>query len=108
LHKEDTLKKFRSLLPLAAAVLVMLLIGCAAGDVRWNQANPAGFWAGLWHGLIILFTFIISLFSKSVKIYETFNNGGWYNFGFLLGIIIFWGSGSGTVCSRRKKNKRAE
>ena len=86
-------------------MVVLLLAGCAAGDPRWNQANPAGFWTGLWHGLITLFTFIISLFSKNVKIYESFNNGGWYNFGFILGIIIFWGSGGGTVGSSRKKKK---
>ena len=29
-----------------------------------------------------------------VSIYETFNNGAWYNIGFILGIAIFFG-GSG-------------
>jgi len=36
--------------------------------------------------MIIVFTFIISLFDPTVDIYEIHNNGGWYDFGFFLGI----------------------
>ena len=49
-------------------------------------AEPAGFWAGLWHGLIAPITFIVSLFADGVRIYETNNRGRWYDFGFMLGI----------------------
>ena len=49
-------------------------------------ANPAGFWAGLWHGLITPITFLVSLFNPNVSMYETNNNGRWYEFGFLIGI----------------------
>jgi hypothetical protein len=45
--------------------------------------DPAGFSAGLWHGIIMPITFIVSLFNPNVGIYETNNNGGWY--GFVLG-----------------------
>ncbi|MDA3937638.1 MAG: hypothetical protein PF636_12455, partial [Actinomycetota bacterium] len=55
----------------------------------------AGFWLGLWHGFIVLFTFLISLFRDNVTIYEVSNNGGWYNFGYLLGVMMFWGGGGG-------------
>lgn len=48
--------------------------------------KPAGFWVGLWHGIIAPLVFIIGLFTTNVKIYETQNNGRWYDFGFLLGI----------------------
>jgi hypothetical protein len=48
-------------------------------------APPAGFWAGLWHGLILPLTFLISLFSPGVRIYEKNNSGRWYDFGFLIG-----------------------
>ena len=48
-------------------------------------ARPAGFWAGLWHGLICPLTFIISLFTPRVRIYETNNRGRLYDFGFLIG-----------------------
>lgn len=48
-------------------------------------ASPAGFWAGLWHGIVSPLAFLIGLFTPNVKIYETKNNGKWYDFGFLLG-----------------------
>lgn len=83
---------------------VIMLAGCAAGNVRWDVVHPAGFWAGLWHGMIMIITFIISLFDKNVQIYEAANNGGWYNFGFLLGILLTWGGGgaaSRAGCKRR-------
>jgi hypothetical protein len=70
---------------------VVVLAGCAAGgnDVS-NVAEPtvAGFWLGLWHGVIYPISFVISLFTKSVNVYEVHNNGGWYNFGFVLGIAV--------------------
>lgn len=50
-----------------------------------QNAKPAGFWAGLWHGIILPITFIISLFNPKVNIYETNNTGKGYNFGFILG-----------------------
>jgi len=31
-------------------------------------AEPAGFWAGLWHGIIAPITFIVSLFNPGVRI----------------------------------------
>ncbi|MGC1647559.1 MAG: hypothetical protein WA741_17205 [Candidatus Sulfotelmatobacter sp.] len=36
--------------------------------------------------MIAPFTFLISLFAEGVSIYETNNNGRWYEFGFMLGI----------------------
>jgi len=53
---------------------------------RLKGAVPAGFWAGLWHGIIAPLIFIIGLFSDKVKIYEIHNSGRWYDFGFMLGI----------------------
>ena len=55
-------------------------------------AKPAGFWVGLWHGIIAPLIFLIGLFTTKVKVYETNNNGRWYDFGFLLGIGAFAGS----------------
>jgi hypothetical protein len=57
------------------------------------RAEPAGFWAGLWHGLISPITFIVSLFSPNVRIYEVRNDGRWYDFGFVLGAGALGGSG---------------
>jgi len=58
------------------------------------DAEPAGFWAGLWHGSILPIAFIASLFKPGVGIYETNNTGGWYNFGFILGASSSLGGGA--------------
>ena len=79
-------------------ILIMtaaLIYSCTAGPNPLNTGADtlAGFWKGWWHGFIMLFTFIYSLFSDNVTIYEVNNNGGWYNFGYLLGAMTFWSSG---------------
>ena len=71
-----------------AMLMVVLITGCA-DSVSFEQASEmtsVGFWYGLWHGLIFPFSFIGSLFSDSITIYAIYNNGGWYDFGFFLGI----------------------
>lgn len=89
---------------LACLLLLILVTGCAPGNVRYSveTGRPANFWAGLWHGLIIVITFIVSLFTKDVGVYES-NNVGWgYNLGFLLGCMISLGSGARSATRRRK------
>jgi hypothetical protein len=63
-------------------------------------ATPAGFWAGLWHGLISPITFLVSLLSPNVRIYETNNRGRWYDFGFIIGVSGAFGGGGTTVIYR--------
>lgn len=72
------------------------------------DAKPAGFWAGLWHGSILPLAFLVSLFKPGVGIYETHNNGGWYNFGFLLGASSSLGGGSKMQFHGPRKGKEAE
>jgi hypothetical protein len=72
-------------------------LSAAGPNSKYNQpgAAPAGFLGGLWHGLIAPVTFIISLFTPNVRIYETNNKGVIYDFGFIIGISAsFGGSGS--------------
>jgi len=85
-------------------VLVLTAVGCAPGNTRFDD-KPAGFWAGLWHGFICVFTFIIGLFTDKVTMYEVNNSGNWYNFGFLIGAAIFLGGGSGSGCKKKKAAK---
>ena len=68
--------------------------GLAGPDSKFKlpDAEPAGFWTGVWHGSVLPLAFIASLFQPGVGIYETHNNGGWYNFGFVLGAASFVGS----------------
>ena len=86
-------RKTSIIILVAITIGIMLISGCAPGNERF-MAGPAGFWAGLWHGFIVLFTFIISLFSDTVQIYEVNNTGGWYDLGFLLGACAFFGNGA--------------
>ena len=86
-----------SLLALILA-LIIVVASCAPGpndsEKTPNAAGrTAGFWLGIWHGLISPVTFVISIFSKSVRLYEVHNNGGWYNFGFVLGAGLFLSGG---------------
>ncbi len=96
-----------SIIFLCVFILIIVTSSCAPGNTRFD-AKPAGFWAGLWHGLICVITFIISLFSKSVTMYEVSNSGGWYNFGFLLGAAIALGGSCGSSCKRRRKKSARE
>jgi len=83
-------------------VLLLALASCAAGpntqrSVADAGGHVAGFWLGLWQGMIAPITFIISLFTNHVNVYEIHNNGNWYNFGFALGAgILFSGGAAGT------------
>jgi hypothetical protein len=83
---------------LAVVLLAMVLVACAAGPnpelgKAASGGDPAGFFAGLWHGFISPVTFLISLFTKDVNIYEVHNDGNWYDFGFVLGAGILFGGG---------------
>jgi len=98
--------KQKLLLVSLAVAVAMILAGCAAGanpteGMLVPDDNIAGFWSGLWHGVISPVTFIISLFSDNVNIYEVHNNGGWYNFGFLFGMSIIFGGPARASASRR-------
>ena len=89
----------RTVLLALSVLAVLMLAACAAGpnsaeNVPNEEGEVAGFWKGLWHGIISPIAFIISLFTHKVDFYEVHNNGGWYNFGFVLGAgILFGGSG---------------
>jgi hypothetical protein len=88
-----------------AIIFVLLLSSCAPGPNGLKktpnaEGKVAGFWLGVWHGLIAPITFIVSLFSDKVGIYDVHNSGSWYNFGFVLGAGLFL---SGGILGRKKK-----
>jgi hypothetical protein len=80
-------------------IFVVLLMGCATHSPG-NVMDAPGFFYGLFHGFIIMFSFIASLFTD-YAIYSFPNSGGWYNFGFLLGAMSFFGGG-GSQAGRRR------
>ncbi len=85
---------------------IVVISSCAPGNEQF-EAQPAGFWYGLWHGLICVITFIISLFSDSVHMFEVNNSGSWYDFGFLLGASLAL-SGSWGASKKSRSQKRSE
>lgn len=85
---------------------VILLSACTAGDTQFTAESPAGFWYGLWHGVIAVIALIIHLFNDAVMVYEVNNTGGWYDFGFLLGVITIWGGGCHVKCKTAEEKQR--
>ncbi len=86
--------------------ILLLFSACSAGDTQFTQETPAGFWYGLWHGIISFITLIIHIFNENVAVYEVNNTGGWYDFGFLLGVVSVWGGSSHVSCTSSAKKKR--
>ena len=73
-----------------APLLALALTACAATQSPAAIAPAApGFWLGLWHGFIFPIAWLVSLFADRVAIYAVPNNGGWYDFGYFLGIVVF-------------------
>ena len=63
--------------------MILASVSCTS---RSGDAEPAGFFIGFLQGFIIFVAWIFSLFSDNVSIYESFNSGGWYDFGYILGV----------------------
>jgi len=75
---------------LALLAAALALTACAATQAPDAVApNTPGFLLGLWHGFIFPVAWVISLFTDKVAVYAVPNNGGWYDFGYFLGIVVF-------------------
>ena len=70
--------------------ITALILSACAHQPRPIAFEPPGFFSGLWHGFIIIFSLIGSIFSD-IRIYAFPNSGGWYDFGFVLGSCAFLG-----------------
>ena len=92
-------------LALMTLTAMLLLSSCApdANPVVGAGEDPAGFWMGLWHGIIFPITFVISLFSDDVSVYEVLNRGNWYDFGFILGVMMSLGGGGAGAGTKRRR-----
>jgi hypothetical protein len=75
---------------LAILALALALAACAATQAPTrSQPTAPGFLLGLWHGFIFPVAWVVSLFTDKVAVYAVPNNGGWYDFGYFLGIVVF-------------------
>ena len=88
----------------AAAALALLLSACASQIGAGVSDDPGipGFWWGLWHGFIFPWAWIGSLFSPDIAVYAVPNTGGWYDFGFFLGITVL---GGGSFFGSKKRRR---
>lgn len=57
---------------IALLLFAVLITGCADVSPHVEMcvtSNPYGFWGGAWHGMILMWSFIGSLFSDDIAIY---------------------------------------
>ena len=84
--------------------LAIIISGCFPGGQHPEWERPAGFLMGIWHGWIAPLSLIISIFDHSIRVYETYNTGWWYDFGFYIAIIA--GFGSISLVRKKKEEKQ--
>lgn len=77
----------------AALVAALLLGGCAHQMASAVAPSAPGFLLGVWHGFIFPVAWVLSLVLPDVAVYAVPNDGGWYDFGFFIG-IVFLGVGA--------------
>ena len=70
-------------------ILAFALAACARQADTAVAATAPGFLLGVWHGFIFPVAWIVSLFDADTAVYAVPNNGGWYDFGYFLGIVVF-------------------
>jgi hypothetical protein len=89
-------KQVKNLLLISLFFITISVIFTSCADVTPIKDcvvdKPYGFWSGLWHGFIAPWSFIGSLIWDDIAIYAVNNNGGWYDFGFVLGSGILYRS----------------
>ena len=92
----------------AAIGLLLLLAACArqVPDAIEHTRGTPGFLWGLWHGFVFPFAWIGSLFDRDIAIYAVPNTGGWYDFGFFLGVTVL-GGGSHFSSKKVARKERA-
>lgn len=95
------MKKKVVLLTVLSITILVVLTGCMPGDGTCDMADKAGFFSGIWHGWIAPISLIFGIFDKNIGIYEIWNTGWLYDFGFYIAII----GGFGGINLIRKKAK---
>ena len=83
-------------------VAMSLTVAACVAKQSAGAVNPGapGFLEGVWHGFIFPVAWIVSLFTDQIAVYQVPNNGGWYDFGYFVGICFL---GVGARSSRRRR-----
>ena len=93
----------QKLICLLLLIAIITIVGCVPGDGNHTADEPAGFFWGVWHGLIAPISLIWGLFNSEIRLYEPQNTGWAYDLGFYLAVIGGFTSSSGS-----KGRKKAE
>ena len=91
-----------AILVFIAALLVVSVCGCFPGTSTYSPDDRAGFFSGLWHGWIAPLSLIVHIFRPDIRIYEPYNTGWWYDFGFYIAVV----GGFGSIAFTRKRKKK--
>ena len=83
-------------------IILLIIAACAPGGGSSTPEDPAGFFMGIWHGWIAPISLIVSIFNDSIRVYEVYNTGWWYDFGFYIAVI----GGFGGISFIRKESKK--
>jgi hypothetical protein len=81
-----------------------MLASCLPGDGKNTPDTPAGFFMGVWHGVVAPVSIVVQIFKPAIRVYEANNTGFWYDFGFWLALSS--GAGGGVAASRRTRRRR--
>ena len=94
---------------LLLTIALITAAGCMPGDGEYTEDQPAGFFWGVWHGLIAPISLIWGLFNSEIRLYEPLNTGWAYDLGFYLAVIGGFSSFSSSSRSTgRTKQKETE
>lgn len=78
-------------------IILLLLLICVTSlsscAPKGYESNEAGFFSGIWHGFIIIFSLIGKVFGANIGIYAEHNTGFFYWFGFIIGLGLLGGGG---------------
>jgi len=80
---------FWSVLIFAAIYFIGFASNNELAGLNKAKEHLAGFWVGLVHGFLSIIALVVSIFNRSINIYEIYNSGFGYNAGFIIG-IMFW------------------
>lgn len=101
-----------TLIAAIVAVVVVVLVVCVWSLVWYFQngvphtypTTHTNIWWGFIHGSTLIPTFIWSLFHHDVTIYQSPNNGNWYNWGYVIGLLCTL---VGTRGATKKRSKQS-
>jgi hypothetical protein len=84
------MKNQKLLIALLFVIMLTSLSSCAPSGY---ESHESGFFSGLWHGFIFIFSLIGKLFGADIGIYAEHNTGFTYWLGFIIGIGGLGGGG---------------